>query len=62
MTADLEYLERVRHDLGLTTVAFVKLLPMHRTTYYGWLRGRTPDKLRMALCLARVKKLEASKI
>lgn len=61
MLPELEYLERARKEVGLNTSEFVRLLPLHRTTYYGWLRGREPDKLRLALCMARIKKLLAER-
>lgn len=61
MTSELEYLEQVRRNLRMTTVEFTGFLPLHRTTYYGWLKGRTPDKLRLALCLARAKRLIAER-
>ena len=45
-------LEAVRVKRGLTIVAFTNLLPIQRSTYYGWLTGRRrPDPYRMKACL-----------
>ena len=55
-----DIMEKVRIAAGLTVVEFTELLPIHRTTYYGWLRGRTkPDSLRLRLCVARITVLQA---
>lgn len=58
MTA-VEYLEKVRVDLGLNVSEFVSLLPVHRTTYYAWKRGTvTPHPTFGKICVSRAKVLE----
>ena len=50
--ADIRILENVRERKCMTIVAFTNLLPIQRSTYYGWLTGRRkPDPYRMAACL-----------
>ena len=57
--ADIRILENARERKGLTIVAFTNLLPIQRSTYYGWLRGRRkPDPYRMAACLKIAGKLK----
>ena len=56
---DIRVLESVRIRKGLTIVAFTNLLPIQRSTYYGWLSGRRkPDSYRMAACLKIAEKLK----
>lgn len=56
---EIHKLEVVRAKRGLTIVAFTNLLPIQRSTYYGWLRGRRkPDLYRMAACLKIAGKLK----
>jgi len=55
----VEYLEKVRVDLGLNISEFVSLLPVHRTTYYAWKRGTvTPHPTFGKICTSRAKVLE----
>ena len=50
--SNIHKLEAVRVKRGLTIVAFTNLLPIQRSTYYGWLTGRRrPDPYRMKACL-----------
>jgi len=52
-------LEFAREKKGLTIVAFTNLLPIQRSTYYGWKSGkRKPDPYRMAACLKIAEKLK----
>jgi len=52
-------LESARERKDLTIVAFTNLLPIQRSTYYGWLSGRRkPDPYRMAACLKIAEKLK----
>ena len=56
---EIHKLETVRVKRGLTIVAFTNLLPIQRSTYYGWLSGRRkPDPYRMAACLKIAGKLK----
>ena len=56
---EIHKLEAVRLRKGLTIVAFTNLLPIQRSTYYGWLTGRRkPDPYRMAACLKIAGKLK----
>jgi hypothetical protein len=49
---DVNNLESIRKKLDLSIVAFTNLLPIQRSTYYGWLTGRRrPDPYRMKACL-----------
>jgi DNA-binding transcriptional regulator YiaG len=50
--SDIQFLESVRLKHELTIVAFTNLLPIQRSTFYGWKTGRRkPDPYRMAACL-----------
>ncbi len=52
-------LEAARARKDLTIVAFTNLLPIQRSTYYGWLSGkRKPDPYRMKACLKIAEKLK----
>jgi len=52
-------LESIRIRKVLNIVAFTNLLPIQRSTYYGWLSGRRkPDPYRMAACLKIAEKLK----
>jgi DNA-binding transcriptional regulator YiaG len=56
---EIHKLEAVRAKRGLTIVAFTNLLPIQRSTYYGWKTGRRkPDPYRMAACLKIAGKLK----
>lgn len=56
---NIRVLEAVRIRKGLTIVAFTNLLPIQRSTYYGWKSGRRkPDSYRMAACLKIAEKLK----
>ena len=56
---EIHKLEAVRLRKGLTIVAFTNLLPIQRSTFYGWLSGRRkPDPYRMAACLKIAGKLK----
>ena len=50
-------LELYREEAGLSIVAFTKKLPITRSTYYGWLKGRKPDRIRIVECFAVAAKL-----
>lgn len=57
--SDVQYLETVRARRELTIVAFTNLLPIQRSTYYGWKSGkRKPDPYRMKACLKIAEKLK----
>ena len=52
-------LEAARARKDLTIVAFTNLLPIQRSTYYGWMSGkRKPDPYRMKACLKIAEKLK----
>jgi DNA-binding transcriptional regulator YiaG len=56
---EIAVLETARKRKGLTIVAFTNLLPIQRSTYYGWLQGkRKPDPFRMQACLKLAEKLK----
>ena len=56
---EIHKLEAARLRKGLTIVAFTNLLPIQRSTFYGWLSGRRkPDPYRMAACLKIAGKLK----
>ena len=55
----IHILESVREKKDLTIVAFTNLLPIQRSTYYGWKTGRRkPDPYRMQACLKIAGKLK----
>lgn len=55
----IRVLESARMRKGLSIVAFTNLLPIQRSTYYGWIGGkRKPDPYRMAACLKIAEKLK----
>ena len=52
MTKDTIHLEMIRKRNKMTIVAFVAMLPIQRSTFYGWLKGQhEPDIYRMRECL-----------
>ena len=58
-TSDIFLLESVRTRKGLSIVAFTNLLPIQRSTYYGWKsEKRKPDPYRMKACLKIAGKLK----
>jgi DNA-binding transcriptional regulator YiaG len=57
MTDETKRLEEIRKAKQLSIVAFTDLLPIARSTYYGWLQGRKPDPYRMKVCLKIASKL-----
>jgi transcriptional regulator with XRE-family HTH domain len=49
---DIERIDHIRQSAGLTITEFAAILPIHRSTYYDWLSGRTtPDPIRLKECL-----------
>lgn len=50
-------LELYRKEAKLSLAAFVRKLPITRSTYYGWLKGRKPDRFRIVECFAIAAKL-----
>ena len=57
MTDETKRLEEIRKEKKLSIVAFTNLLPIARSTYYGWISGRKPDPYRMKECLKIASKL-----
>ena len=56
---DIQFLERTREAHNLTIVAFTSRLPIQRSTYYNWIRGRRkPDPYRMRACLKIARKMK----
>lgn len=52
MTDKMHQLEAVRKAAELTIVEFTEILPIQRSTYYGWLKSlHTPDPFRIEVCL-----------
>lgn len=55
----ISVLESARKRKTMTIVAFTDLLPVQRSTYYSWMRGkRKPDPFRMQACLKIAEKLK----
>jgi hypothetical protein len=50
-------LELYRKEAKLSVLAFTKKLPITRSTYYGWLKGRKPDRFRIVECFIIAAKL-----
>jgi hypothetical protein len=50
-------LELYRKEANLSIAAFTRKLPITRSTYYGWLGGRKPDRIRIVECFAVAAKL-----
>jgi len=52
MTNKMQELEAVRKRAGLNIVEFTNILPIERSTYYGWLNEEHhPDPFRIEVCL-----------
>lgn len=52
-------LEAIRLKKELSIVTFTDLLPVQRSTYYSWLKGkRKPDPFRMQACLKIAEKMK----
>lgn len=52
MDKEVKKLEKIRKDHGMSRLAFTAMLPIARSTYYGWLNGRVPDKFRLEKCFS----------
>jgi len=52
MTSKMQELESIRKKAGLNIVEFTNILPIERSTYYGWLNAEhAPDPFRIEVCL-----------
>lgn len=52
MTPQMVELENIRKAAGMTIVEFTEILPIQRSTYYGWLKSmHDPDPFRIEVCL-----------
>ena len=52
MTDKMHQLETIRKAAGLTIVEYTEILPIQRSTYYGWLKSlHEPDPFRIEVCL-----------